>query len=673
MGIGTVRDLLGYFPRDYDDRRSVTKIAHVLPGKQVTILGKVEASEAFSISRSLSVFKVAISDGTGIAFALFYRKKNPYHRHDVFGSLKESFAPGRRVALSGTFELNFNEKQIKADEYETSAPEDAASLSGFMRIVPVYPLTEGINQKWLRGFISSALETYAAEWPDIRGDSAGPGALSVSQALRDIHFPQDLESAERARLRLAFDEFLLLETALELTRSRIRQSVKPRTYEVKRNLLTPFREKLNFEFTAAQKKVINEIFSDIEGPKPMNRLLMGDVGSGKTVVAVSAMLLAVENGYQAALLAPTEILAEQHYLTLNRLLDGLPVKTGLLTGRLSGTGKKKTELRAAAASGATDLLVGTHALLEKKLAFERLGLVVIDEQHRFGVLQRAAIQQKAEHPDVLVMTATPIPRTLALTLYGDTDVSVIDRLPPGRRPIATKLLNADQSYDLVKKEVRLGRQAYIVYPLVEESDKLALKAATSEAEKLSSTVFRDLKVGLLHGQMGPDEKEKIMKDFRAGNYDILIATTVIEVGIDVPNATVMVIEHADRFGLATLHQLRGRVGRGTADSYCILVGDPRTDEAKRRMEIMQTISDGFKVAEEDLALRGPGEFFGTSQHGLPVLRAGNIVSDTALIEKAKATAREIAASDPALAAPANGALRSELVRLYGGRFGLLNK
>ncbi|MHB9154671.1 MAG: ATP-dependent DNA helicase RecG [Endomicrobiales bacterium] len=672
LGIVTVRELLNYFPREYDDRRTFTRIAQLCAGSRATISGKVEAADSLVLNRSLSLFKVAVSDGSGIAFGLFYRKMNPYHRHDVFGSLKKIFIPGNRVILNGTVEINFGEKQIKTDDYESCETQGNSLPFPFGRIVPVYPLTEGVRQKWLRELMKAALEKYSDEWPDpVPGGAAGRSRFkAAAEALRHIHFPPDFSAAQEARNRLAFDEFLLLETALSLARRKIKVRSKPRRYEIKKDLLTPFREHLNFEFTPAQKKVIKEIFTDLQTTEPMNRLLMGDVGSGKTVVAVSSMLLAIENGFQAALLAPTEILAEQHYLTLQKLLSGLPVRTGLLTGRLSAKRKEKKKLLEEAAAGGIDLLVGTHALLEKNIVFRNLALIVIDEQHRFGVLQRAALREKGEHADVLIMTATPIPRTLALTLYGDTDVSVIDRLPPGRKPVQTLHLDEPAAYELVKREVRSGHQAYIVYPLVEESDKVELKAAVREAEHLSASVFNGFRVGLLHGQMGAEEKEKVMLEFRAGGYDILISTTVIEVGIDVPNATAMVIEHADRFGLATLHQLRGRIGRGPAASSCVLCGSPKTDDARKRIDVMLSTTDGFVIAEEDLTLRGPGEFFGTAQHGMPVLKAGNLVTDTALIEEAKERSRGIVEKDPALSAPGNASLRAELLRAFRGRFGL---
>jgi len=619
------------------------------------------------------VFKAAIADGTGIVFALFYRKTNPYARHDVFAKLKEDFTQGNYVYIYGQIEINFGEKQIRAEEHERYLPDRQNNETiHFGYVVPVYPLTEGVQQKWFRKLMRDAVEKYGASWvdiliPEIRNRHGFPTA---PEAIRQIHFPDNHATAERARQRLAFDEFLLLETALEIVRTKNKSVSKPQRYCIQRRLLTPFREQLGFSFTHAQKKVINEIFASMEQPEPMNRLLMGDVGSGKTVVALSAILLALENGYQAAMLAPTEILAEQHFLNLSRMLEGLPVTCALMTGRLSSKKKDKRDIQKSIADGTVNLVIGTHAILEKEVQFKNLTLIVIDEQHRFGVLQRASLQQKTTAPDVLVMTATPIPRTLALTLYGDLDVSVIDSLPAGRKPVTTIHCPESYAWELVKTEIRKGRQAYIVYPLVEESDKLELKAAVKEAGELSKGIFREFRVGLLHGQLPQPEKERVMADFRAGCYDLLIATTVIEVGIDMPNATVMVIEHADRFGLATLHQLRGRIGRGTDRSFCALLGNPRSEDARKRFEIMTKTHDGFIIAEEDLALRGPGEFFGTAQHGMPALKAGNLIKDTQIIASAKTLARDIISNDPSLLQPVHAPWRSELSRLYSGRFGL---
>lgn len=675
LGISSLRDLLCHFPREYDDRRMVTSISLFAEQERITLAGKVTVCDAVKLSKRLSVFKAAIDDGTGTAYACFFRKVNPYHNHDVFLSLKEKFKKGSLVIVNGRATVSFGEKQVNVEEFETSNTEDGAiKIEGFKRIAPVYPLTKGITNKWLRSVMERALKGCAASFKEIIDENTRLrfGLMTLCDAVKRMHFPPDAQGAEAARRRLAYDEFLLLETALTLARQKNQQKAKKREYAIKRSLLTPFRQRLGFEFTVSQKKTINEIFADMQKSNPMNRLLMGDVGSGKTVVALSAVLLAIENGYQAVFLAPTEILAEQHFITIKRMLDGLGVKAAILTARYSSKRKEKTALLNDLQSGAIDLLVATHAALEKNVVFKSLGLAVIDEQHRFGVLQRGIVRGKAEHPDMLLMTATPIPRTLTLTLYGDMDISIITELPPGRQPIETRHVNDLQAYEFIKAQIKRGRQAYIVYPLVEESDKTELKAAVQEAQSLSNSVFSDFKVGLIHGQLAPEVKDGIMQSFRENKYDILIATTVIEVGIDIPNASVIAIEHADRFGLATLHQLRGRVGRGKERSYCLLIGEPKTEEAKTRINTMLKHSSGFDIAESDLGLRGPGEFFGTAQHGIIALKAGNIISDQNIIMKAKETACSIIDTDPKLSLDENAELKREVVRQYSGKLDLLS-
>ena len=671
IGINTINDLLTYFPKAYEDRRTETKIAALIDGNKAVIRGKVEFAEVIKLSFSLSAYKAAVFDGTGIAFIMFFRKVNPYHKYDIFSSLRKELVQGAVVAVSGQAEIKPGEKQLRAEEYEVVS-EPSKDSANFGRIIPVYRGTEGLNLKWLRNLIKSTLDKYSGEIKyDIIPDRIArrEELPEIPRAVSRLHFPDTFEEAETARQRIALNEFLLLETALAITRKNNNKIDKGREYGIKRSLLTPFRSKLGFEFTHSQKKVINEIFSDMQLTKPMNRLLMGDVGSGKTVVALSAMLLASENGYQSAFLSPTEILAEQHYVTLKRILQGLPVSVILLTSKGQRPGEKKLSVERIK-KGEADIVIGTHALLQGNIAFKNLGLTVIDEQHRFGVLQREAIRKKGLEPDVLVMTATPIPRTLALTVYGDLDVSVIDELPPGRKPVETMHLDTTRAYELVKKEISNRNQAFIVYPLIEESDKLELKAAVKEAKSLAESVFKGFRIGLLHGQMPSADKERTMEAFRSGAFDILISTTVIEVGIDIPNATVMVIEHADRFGLATLHQLRGRIGRGSNRSFCVLIGQTKTDEAKRRFNAMLSASDGFKIAEEDLDLRGPGEFFGTTQHGLPELKAGNVVKDLKIIDTARRIAAEIVENDEGIDKSENSALKTELKRVYGERFRL---
>ncbi|MFH1238582.1 MAG: ATP-dependent DNA helicase RecG [bacterium] len=497
--------------------------------------------------------------------------------------------------------------------------------------------------------------------------------VSFSEAIKNIHFPEDFQLNHKARQRLVFDEFFLLELGLALRKKRIETVEKGISYKIKRTLLSEFRRVLPFDFTGEQKKVINEIFRDMQSVKPMNRLLQGDVGSGKTVVALAALLLAVENGYQAVLMAPTEILAQQHYITLKELLKPLLDENKIQLGLFVGSIKKaaRDKLKESILKGTTDIIIGTHTLIQEGVAFHRLGLIVIDEQHKFGVMQRATLRKKGFNPDVLVMTATPIPRTLSLTVYGDLDVSVIEKGPPGRGIIRTLKLNEAEAYEIVTKEVGKGRQAYVVYPLIEESETLTLKAAKIMTKKLQEEVFTKARLGLLHGKMKGPEKETVMDAFRRKEIDILVTTSVIEVGMDIPNASVMVVEESGRFGLASLHQLRGRVGRGNYDSYCILVGKTSTEEAGIRINTMLSTSDGFKIAEEDLALRGPGEFFGTRQHGLPELKIGNIIEDFNILTKARREAFDLIEKDTGLSSYQDRLIKENLLVKFKGKLDLI--
>jgi ATP-dependent DNA helicase RecG len=532
------------------------------------------------------------------------------------------------------------------------------------RIVPVYGLTEGLPQRPMRVLLHTAVELAAAEAPEplpeaVRLRHELPAA---AEAYRAIHFPETAEDAEAARRRFVFEDFLLLQVGLALRRRR--EALRPgHVIAPPGRLVERLLAALPFALTAAQRRVWEEIRADLARPAPMNRLLQGDVGSGKTIVAVMALLTAVEAGFQAALMAPTEILAEQHLGTVRALLEPLGVPVALLTAGQKG--KVREAALAAVQGGAAPVALGTHALIEEGVAFRRLGLAVVDEQHRFGVLQRASLRAKGQHPDVLVMTATPIPRSLALTLYGDLDVSVLDELPPGRQRITTAWRTEPKRreiYEFIRGELAAGRQAYVVYPLVEESETADLKAATAMAGRLSTEVFPEFRVGLIHGRMGIEAKDTVMRAFKAGEIHVLAATTVIEVGIDVPNATVMLVEHAERFGLAQLHQLRGRVGRGSGRSYCILLASAHpSDEGRQRLEAMVETQDGFRIAEADLQIRGPGEFFGTRQAGLPEFRAANLLTDGRLLETARQEALSLIAEDPGLRRPAHRVLREALV------------
>ncbi len=654
LSINTVEDLITFFPRAYQDRTIRTKISNILFNQHYCIFGKITGTHIKKLSTKLSVFSANINDGSGIIIANFFRKVNPYAKFDIFATIKKDFKINSFVYIYGMCEIKFWQKQVSVDDYEIVENENS-STEKFNKLVPVYNLTTGITQKNISSALKLVLNNMANIYPDIISNNVKykTNLPSISSAIKTIHFPNSLQEAELARQSFALQEFLLLQ--IILTKAKQKNVIKQKgiRYEIKRNLLTPFKKKLNFEFTNAQKKAINEIFSDMMSTKIMNRMLMGDVGSGKTVVALSAILLAVENGYQTAIVAPTELLAEQHYLTFKNMLKGLNVNIELVTSSTLKSKKKQKEILPQIENGTTNIIVGTHSVMQDRINFKNLSLVIIDEQHRFGVLQKASAVAKGNNPDVLMMTATPIPRGLAMTIYGEMSVSVIDELPPSRTPIETYCLSENIAYMNAKEEIEKGNQIYIVYPLVDESDKIELKSATQEAQKLSNTVFKNNKVALLHGKMKPKEKNDVMIKFKNKEYDILIATTVIEVGIDVPNATMIIIQHANRYGLATLHQLRGRVGRGQKKSFCILVSDAKGKIAKQRLKIMTSTCDGFKIASEDLKMRGPGEFTGTIQHGFPEFKAGDIIKDVKLIEYAKQVAIDIISKDPELLLPEN--------------------
>lgn len=719
IGLRTARDLLYHLPRRYEDRRNIPKMGLLKLGQWATVRGRVVRVESRPLRGGRVLLKVHLSDRSGTVVLTWFnqpwikRKFEDYHGEVIaYGQIKEA---------SWGYE-------ITSPEWEMVDPEEDSQ--GFAQIVPVYPATEGLFQKNIRKAIQSALAASLDEVVDpIPGPVLAKRRLRpLPWCLKEIHTPTEVAHYEEARKRLVFEEFLYLHLRLAMRRAESQQQTgivfpvskllkggaaveglaaampqKPKKASAGRALkskqeaasataalpehgqellLDPLEgvrsesaalplwdqisAMLPFQLTGAQTRVIEEIWRDMERPHPMNRLVQGDVGSGKTAVAAAAMLAAVRSGYQAVLMAPTEILAEQHWTNLHRLFEPLGIEVALLVGKQTAREKAKQIERTA--SGQAGIAVGTHALIQEGVKFKNLGFIVVDEQHRFGVLQRAALREKGlGNPDVLVMTATPIPRTLTMALFGDLDLSVIDELPPGRRPIKThwKLPNERTLvYSGVRKLIEEGRQAYVVCPMVSESEKMLTQAAEDLHYRLSTNVFPDLRIGLLHGQMRPKDKEEVMDKFRAHELDLLVSTTVIEVGVDVPNASVMVVEDANRFGLSQLHQLRGRVGRGEYQSFCILIADGAGEESRARMEAMVGTTDGFKIAEIDLELRGPGELLGTKQSGNLDLDIADLVKDAAMMEVAREAAMEIVAADPQLSRPENAAM---LRRVREGR------
>jgi ATP-dependent DNA helicase RecG len=658
LNIYTLGDLLFHLPRRYEDRRQFRKIAHARPGDAVTVSGRLVTVDNVKV-RNLTLTKAYLDDGSGVLELVWYNQ--PYMK-DTLNKLRNSQIVAYGIIKESPYGL-----QMETPEWE-DLPDgaDPDSLLSVNRIVPIYPLTEGIRQKRMRQIIWNAVQ-YAHLAPEILPRSVRErlGLMPIQQAIAQIHFPDSEQAIDPARQRLVFEEFFLMQLGVGMQRQRTRQE-RGIAMRIDADRLNEMLHRIvPFELTNAQKRVIREIWGDMAQPHPMNRLLQGDVGSGKTIVAAAAILAAVDNQYQAAMMAPTEILAEQHYINLHRLFQPLGISVELLVGRLSN--KQRQQARERIATGRGMVAVGTHALIQEGVEFARLGLAIIDEQHRFGVLQRAALRDKGVMPHVLVMTATPIPRTLTLTLYGELDVSIIDELPPGRKPVRTHWKTPEERlkvYEGVRKLIQEGRQAYVICPLIDESDKLQVRAAEQMAEHLQKDVFPDLRVGLLHGRMKPAEKEVIMDAFRAGELDILVSTTVIEVGVDVPNAAAIVIEDADRFGLAQLHQLRGRVGRSEHQSYCVLIANPKSDDGQRRMDIMTRTNNGFLIAEEDLRIRGPGEIYGTRQSGMPSFRVADLVKDMRLLEVARQEAFHLLESDPDLSRPEHAALREAVERFH---------
>ena len=642
LGIYTVQDLMMYFPKKHIDYSSRTLIRDLKEGETTTVFGYIKSVSAFNTQKKLSVVKVAVADESGrLDLSFFQAKSNRF----MLERTKSQFPINAGIMLSGKVKRNNYDGKLTFDKPTYSIMtgeflENQNSNLNIARIVPIYTVCEDLSIKVLRRAIFNAIQAYKSEITNVIPDFIREklGILDKKIAVEQIHFPESQELLEQARFSLIFEELFLIQ--LKLVRLREQNSANHSALALKikeKGLVHQFIDGLPFELTGAQKRAVNEILTDLNSDIPMARLLQGDVGSGKTVVATIMLLAGVENGYQGALMAPTEILAQQHYNNLQQWLAPMGISVGLFLG---SQGKKvrekfRTDLR----NGQMNIAVGTHALIQDDVDFYNLGAIVVDEQHRFGVKQRNVLKKKSQNPQMLTMTATPIPRTLALTVHGDLDLTIIDELPKGRKPIKTSLVTSHRGvYDLIQREIEAGRQAYVVYPLIEESETLSAKAATIEAERLQNEVFPQFKIGLLHGKLKNDEKEQVMADFKNKKYDILVSTTVVEVGVDVPNATVMLIENAERFGLSQLHQLRGRVGRNSLQSYCILHTSTKSQETRERLNIMTQTNDGFVIAEKDLQLRGPGEFLGTRQSGLPDLIISDIVRDAKILETARAEA-----------------------------------
>lgn len=631
LNIHTLKDLLYYIPRMYKDRSQITAIENAAPGQEITLWGNIQNLQKTRSRRGMTIAKIIFTDGTGIACATYF--KQPY--------ILQQYKPGDSILVSG----RVNEKMWKQyGRVEVSHPiieKERADSAHSGRIVPVYSLTKGITETMMRTWVAEALRITLPRITETLPETIihDHGLLSRREALRSIHFPVSWAEQENAFRRLAFEECFFMQLYLAQAHFQWKDQ-KGYIHENKGTCTIPFLQNLPFSLTASQKKVWREIQEDMARPQPMHRLLQGDVGSGKTVLALLALLRGIENGYQGAFMAPTEILAEQHCTNLQSALKDLGVKVALLTGK-QGSGEKE-KLLTAIAKGHIDLIIGTHALIQERVKFSALGIVVIDEQHRFGVKQRQSLQKKEAKADVLVMTATPIPRTLTMTFYGDLDVSTIDQLPPGRKQVITRWRRENRRskiYAFMEKEIQEGRQAFVVCPLVEESKVMGVEATEHMYHRLKTQIFPQFRVEMIHGQIHPRTRQAIMKSFREGLIDILVATTVIEVGVDIPGASIMLIEDAQRFGLAQLHQLRGRVGRNDHQSYCILLSETQGERALKRMKIMETTNDGFVLAEQDLEIRGPGELFGMKQHGFSLFTIADPIKDRAIIQEARHIAR----------------------------------
>ncbi len=644
-GIDTVGALLRFYPRAYLDWQNITPISECPEGENVCVRAEITSPvKTVNIRRGMTLYKFAAADDSGVIEVTLFNRKY----------LAENLRQGRSYLFYGKLGYGITLRQMSSPEIMPAE---------YMGIEPVYAATEGLSSKMIEKIMKNAL-VYADDMTDVipQGIREKNGLCDFKTALKSIHFPLERQALESAKRRLVFEELFVLQTGLLFLKRR-RRALAGCT--VKNNLLEEFKRTLSFKLTGAQERVINECLTDMMSPRPMNRLIQGDVGSGKTAVAAALMYISAGNGFQSALMAPTELLAEQHFKTLCKITENSGIKCALLTGSL--TKKQKDEVKAGLKSGEIKVAVGTHALLTDDVEFENLGLVVTDEQHRFGVGQRGRLSSKGNNPHTLVMSATPIPRTLGLIIYGDLDISIIDEYPAGRQKIATYCVDSSYNarvYNYIKKFIAEGRQAYIVCPLVDENEALGIKSASEYYKELSENQFKGYTVGLLHGKMKPKDKENVMRRFAAGEIQLLISTTVIEVGIDVPNAALMVIENAERFGLSQLHQLRGRIGRGEYSSACILISDVKSGDTKRRLDVIKNNTDGFKIADEDLKLRGPGDFLGSRQHGMPDMKIADIFADRETLHLAGKEAEELIKRDPALRDPENAGLRDEIAALF---------
>ena len=661
IGVNTVEDLLYYFPKRYEDRRDPIFISGLKTDKAYTVKAEVLsfAQRRSFQRRGFQVTEITVRDSTGKLCCVWFNQ--PY--------LKEYFKAGTNLILHGKPEEYAGRLQMNSPEFEIVSDEDEPLNIG--RLVPVYSCPNGMTQRYLRRIIKKAQDGYLSKIDDFLPFDirSRENLFNRAKSLINIHFPASQQDQEEAYRRLSFEEFFIFELPLALRKLRRREKAGI-AHNVERELADNFIEKLPFELTRGQQKVIAEIRADMAKPAAMQRLLQGDVGSGKTVVAVAACLTAVQGGYQAAFMVPTEVLARQHYEKIRSQLSGAgcqgrEIKIGLLTG--SAKDKERKKIIKEIEAGRTQIVIGTHALLEESVKFKKLGLIVIDEQHKFGVGQRSLLPEKGSNPDVLIMTATPIPRTLAITLYGDLDVSVINELPPGRIPVKTAHFSKEgkrRAYELARNQILAGSQAYIVYPVIEESYALDIEGAKKMYEELRSGEFRDFRLALIHGRMKQAEQDEIMRDFKKGELDLLVSTTVLEVGIDVPNATCMIVEDAERFGLSQLHQLRGRVGRSSKESFCLLISNASSARSRARFEAMIKYNDGFCIAEEDLKIRGPGEFFGQRQSGLSELKIADPLRQMRLLKRAREAALKLVIKDPGLQQRANRPLKEQLLRRF---------